>query len=382
MADNYINSTGLATLRDWVKSLIKNNFSSVNANGTSIGAGSSADTLNISPGSHAKVTGNASTKTITIDADYSDATTGASGLMSAADKTKLNGIAEGATGKQNVLKSVQMTESGGTYKTYTATAEDSNFSIIFTTGNDTSVSRNSNVFTVTIKDTTYSNATTAAAGLMSAADKNKLDAIETGANIGFTAVLAPGGTYIYGETFPELELLPGSNMTIEGDANEGTITFSATDTTYSPATTALAGLMSAADKTKLNGIATGAEVNVQSDWSVTSTASDAYIKNKPTNLNQFTNGPGYQTKSDVATAISNALSSTYKFKGSVASYSNLPTSGNVTGDVWNVEDTGMNYAWTGTAWDSLGSIIDLSAYWAKADLVAFTAAEVTAILNA
>ena len=44
------------------------------------------------------------------------------------------------------------------------------------------------------------------------------------------------------------------------------------------------GLMSAADKTKLDGIAEGAEVNVQSDWNVTNTTSDAYIKNKPTAL--------------------------------------------------------------------------------------------------
>lgn len=34
-------------------------------------------------------------------------------------------------------------------------------------------------------------------------------------------------------------------------------------------------------KTKLEGIAEGAEVNVQSDWNETSTTSDAYIKNKP-----------------------------------------------------------------------------------------------------
>ena len=38
----------------------------------------------------------------------------------------------------------------------------------------------------------------------------------------------------------------------------------------------------ATEKTKLAGIAEGAEVNVQSDWNVTSTSSDAYIKNKPT----------------------------------------------------------------------------------------------------
>ena len=34
-------------------------------------------------------------------------------------------------------------------------------------------------------------------------------------------------------------------------------------------------------KTKLDGIAAGAEVNVQADWNVTDTDSDAYIKNKP-----------------------------------------------------------------------------------------------------
>ena len=35
---------------------------------------------------------------------------------------------------------------------------------------------------------------------------------------------------------------------------------------------------------KLSGIASGAEVNVQSDWSVTDTGSDAFIKNKPTSM--------------------------------------------------------------------------------------------------
>ncbi len=36
------------------------------------------------------------------------------------------------------------------------------------------------------------------------------------------------------------------------------------------------------EKNKLNGIATGAEVNVQPDWNVTDPTSDAFIKNKPT----------------------------------------------------------------------------------------------------
>lgn len=40
--------------------------------------------------------------------------------------------------------------------------------------------------------------------------------------------------------------------------------------------------MTAAEKTKLAGIATGAEVNVQSDWDQTNNAADDFIKNKPT----------------------------------------------------------------------------------------------------
>ena len=52
------------------------------------------------------------------------------------------------------------------------------------------------------------------------------------------------------------------------------------------ATDSAAGLMSPYDKSKLDGIAYGAEVNVQSDWNVTDDTSDAYIRNKP-NLNMF-----------------------------------------------------------------------------------------------
>jgi hypothetical protein len=62
----------------------------------------------------------------------------------------------------------------------------------------------------------------------------------------------------------------------------------------------------------------------------------------------------YATKSEI-TAV-------YKYKGSVASYANLPSSDQTVGDVYNVEDTGDNYAWDGTAWDKLSGTIDLSGY--------------------
>lgn len=58
-------------------------------------------------------------------------------------------------------------------------------------------------------------------------------------------------------------------------------------------------------------------------------------------------------------SISSEISTVYDFKGSVASVSNLPDSADI-GDVYNVTDTGMNYAWTGSEWDALSSIVDLT----------------------
>lgn len=43
------------------------------------------------------------------------------------------------------------------------------------------------------------------------------------------------------------------------------------------------------EKTKLAGIASGAEVNVQSDWNQSNTSADDFIKNKPTKTSDFTN---------------------------------------------------------------------------------------------
>ena len=67
-------------------------------------------------------------------------------------------------------------------------------------------------------------------------------------------------------------------ITVDGTAT--TIYGKDTGTTYSDATTSASGLMSSSDKTKLEGIATGAEVNVNADWNASS--GDAQILNKPT----------------------------------------------------------------------------------------------------
>lgn len=62
------------------------------------------------------------------------------------------------------------------------------------------------------------------------------------------------------------------------------------------------------------------------------------------------------------TEIDGMVSAGMHFKGTVASYSNLPTTGNKVGDMYNVTDTGANYAWDGTVWDKLSENIDLSGY--------------------
>lgn len=60
-------------------------------------------------------------------------------------------------------------------------------------------------------------------------------------------------------------------------------------------------------------------------------------------------------------ALKSDITNMYKYKGSVATVSDLPSSGNTTGDVYNVEATGMNYAWNGQAWDALGEIFTITA---------------------
>jgi len=69
--------------------------------------------------------------------------------------------------------------------------------------------------------------------------------------------------------------------TITGVSVAGTSVATSGVANIPAATTSAAGVMSSSDKTKLEGIAAGAEVNVQSDWNITDSTSDAFIKNKP-----------------------------------------------------------------------------------------------------
>lgn len=140
-----------------------------------------------------------------------------------------------------------------------------------------------------------------------------------------------------------LRLREGTGVTFGVDASAKQITINA------------AGQVNTIETIKKNGTALTPDSNKAVDITV------------PTNNNQLTNGAGYQTAAQVASAISTAISSAYIYKGSVADEAALPSSGQTTGDVYNIiaastyGPAGMNVAWNGSSWDALGSSISVEA---------------------
>jgi hypothetical protein len=124
---------------------------------------------------------------------------------------------------------------------------------------------------------------------MSSDDKTKLNGISTGADVNQNAFsnIKVGSTTVVADAKTDTVEFVGSNVTITPDATNDKVTFSLTssnvttalgytppqqDTTYSAATQSAAGLMSAADKKKLDGVATGAQVNVLESVTASGTA--------------------------------------------------------------------------------------------------------------
>lgn len=126
--------------------------------------------------------------------------------------------------------------------------------------------------------------------------------------------------------------------------------------------------------TKLSTIASGAEVNVQSDWEETDDTSDAFIKNKPTKLSEFTNDTGfidntvanltnYYTRGEIDTKIGNLATI------QIQVVEDLPEAGD--GNVIYLkvktepeEGNGYDeYLWNGTAFEKIGDTsINLTGY--------------------
>ena len=91
--------------------------------------------------------------------------------------------------------------------------------------------------------------------------------------------------------------------------DDGQFYFASTDV----ATQLRDGLMSALDWQKLDGIASGAEVNVQSDWNQSVNTADDYIKNKPTipsKVSDLLNDSGFITSPNVVYCTCSTASGT------------------------------------------------------------------------
>lgn len=166
-------------------------------------------------------------------------------------------------------------------------------------------------------NTTYGAASTTSAGLMSAADKKKLDGVADGANKYVHPSYTAHDSGLYKITVDATGHVSAVTAVAKGDITA--LGIPSTNTTYNDATQSTHGLMSTADKKKLDA---------------------------------FGEASTYALKSDI-TAM-------YRYKGSVASYDKLPTSGQIVGDVYDVGN-GMNYAWNGEKWDGLGQVFTIDA---------------------
>jgi hypothetical protein len=208
-----LSTSGIATgSQTWTSNQGTNATFTVNVPGTNIAQGTRTTTT-------VPITSSTGTNA-TLDV----ATTTLAGVMSSADKTKLDGIAAGA--QVNVGTNLGSSGTGGT-RTITSS-----------TGSDTSI--------------TYT-----------AAD---LGAVPTARTISTTGIATGGGDLTTNRTIN----VPGTNIA-QGTRTTTTVPITSstgTDGTLDAATTLLAGVMSSADKTKLDGIAAGAQVNVPTNLSI------------------------------------------------------------------------------------------------------------------
>lgn len=252
-------------------------------------------------------------------------------------------------------------------------------------------------------------------------EKTKLAGIEEGAEVNIIeSIVVNGTTATISNKTASVTISAGAIDSISVNGTAQTITNKNVDITVPTKTSDLTNddnvvkdasyvhtdnNYTSAEKTKLSGIETGAEVNTINTIKVNGTSqtitSKAVDITVPTNNNQLTNGAGYQTASDVQTAINNQIGSAYKAKGSIA-FASLPTLGSsVEGFVYNITDSftttsdfvegagktypaGTNVVIINTTgstykYDVLSGVVDLSNYVTSSDLVAYTNSEIDTI---
>ena len=278
------------------------------------------------------------------------ATQSANGLLSSTDKSKLDGIATGATKTEKSSTNGNIKINGAETVVYT---HPSGTNPHGTTKSDVGLGNVGNFKAVS---------TVASQGLT---DTEKSNAR---ANIG-AGTSNFSGNYSDLTNKPTIPTVGNGTITIkQAGISKGTFTMNQNgnttieltdnNTTYSPATTDHDGLMSSGDKQSLTGIKNCLDginsfrfdVDSEGDILLIIQTTDSSEKTFPDyfSVQNLMNNllESYAKKTDI--------SNVYKYKGSVATVADLPASGNSVGDTYNVNSSDMNYCWTGTAWDALG----------------------------
>ena len=101
----------------------------------------------------------------------------------------------------------------------------------------------------------------------------------------------------------------------------------------------------------------------------------------PVKTSDLANDSTFLTEAEVDAKVNAAVTSVYRLKDPVPTVADLPATGNVKGDVRDVQETGMNYEWTGSEWEPMGHLIDTSAFWSKTELTAITTEQIDAIID-
>lgn len=189
-------------------------------------------------------------------------------------------------------------------------------------------------------------------------EKNKLAGIATGAEVNQNAYsnIKVGTSTIAADAKTDtLEIAAGSNITLSADTTNDKITISAKDTTYSAATTTTAGLMSAADKVKLNGIAEGANKYTHPSTHPASMITQDSTHRFVTDVEKQTYADKY-TKNEIDNKFS-AYETGADWKESVDSYDDIATTYPDPEDGWtvNVKDTDITYRYNGTSWIAISA---------------------------
>lgn len=198
------------------------------------------------------------------------------GLMTVADKTKLDGIASGATANTGTVTSVAVKMNGSTKGTVT-TSGTIDLGTVITSHQDISGKVNVANIDITGQTTTLLSLTQSLAtnGIHYARWYSKTDGGSSGisdkptgtTNAGFVCEACCNRYNTSTDYRYILQCWSSTNKApyvavVQSDTSSLSWTLlPTTNTTYSDATTSVHGLMSTSDKTKLDGIAAGAEVN-------------------------------------------------------------------------------------------------------------------------